>query len=292
MDQEPLSPFYYSTKKTTPVVPPVAETATEEKPATRVPEILSEERILENLRRLLKRLLTEYKGTNTELRQYFWNDRKKIYPDHLHLIEQVLDEILPAGEHVPEPEQSILVPETKDIITVSATENETLASQGTLDTWVDEVLAEIPEPQHVDIPHWKSQQLKTAHEQKLTKRQVERRFLKDKMRYYVDSNPTEEFSVKVLCALFPERKADTITAIIKELWQEGLVKGRIEVRTLSRKPKKSTCSYVITSLANPSTNYYTEFPKDNLWFKKKKIGTRHSSSEPDSQEIGTRQDEN
>src|SRR6266446_1337690 len=127
---------------------------------------------------------------------------------------------------------------------------------------------------HTDIPGWKSQQLKTADEQKLTKRQVERRFLKAKMQYYVDSNPTEEFSVKVLCALFPERKADTITALVKELWQEGLVKGRIEVRTLSRKPKKSTCSYVITSLANPSTNYYTEFPKDNLWFKKKKIGTR------------------
>ncbi len=341
MDQEPLSPFYHSTKKTTPIVPPVAETATEEKPATRVPEILSEERILEYLRRILPRYMEQYPDT-AEVRQRFREERQKVYPNHHHLIEQVLSEMLPEEQGalpvsvpeeptIPEPKNIIPASETdndphaatvptlflpakpiptqetvyidtlsepetgethhpynvdieepKNMLSVSETENETLPVYETLDTWLDEVLSEIPEPQHVDIPHWKSQQLKTAHEQKLTKRQVERRFLKDKMRYYVDSNPTEEFSVKVLCALFPERKADTMTALVKELWKEGLVKGRIEVRTLSRRPKKSTCSYVITSLANPSTHYYTQFPEDNLWFKKKKIGTRHSSSEPDS----------
>ena len=284
MDQEPLSPFYHSTKKMT----PVAETATEVKaPTQSLDTRTEEEHILDNLRTFVKRYIGQYSREN--LRQ----DRLKIYPNHAHLIEQVVSEKF-SGKEQPTPilgeEETQIVQETYITNKQAETKFETAPSEETLDTWVDEVLSEIPEPidiitvspKKTDIPHWKSQQLKTAHEQKLTKRQVERRFLKAKMQYYVDSNPTEEFSVKVLCELFPERKADTMTALVKELWKEGLVKGRIEVRTLSRKPKKSTCSYVITSLANPSTNYYTQFPEDNLWFKKKKIGTRHSSSEPDS----------
>jgi len=271
---EPLGCYYRPTTKNTPEPKPV------------------QERSDDDMRRTLRVLFdaARFGSDNTpKTHREFREQNKDHYPEAL--IAEVLAEY-PPDEPDPTPvvEESQIAPKPSYIHKQIETKSETLPSQGTADTWVDEVLAEVQE--HVDIPHWKSQQLKTAQEQKLTKRQVERRFLKHKIQYYVDLNSTQEFSVKTLCALFPERKADTMTALVKELWKEGLVKGRIEVRTLSRRPKKSTCSYVITSLANPSTNYYTQFPEDNPWFKKKKIGTRQEEVRDQRQEIGTRQDEN
>ena len=273
--EESLPPFYHSTEKTTPVVPPVAETATEEKPATRVPEILSEERILEYLRQMLTRRIGESRNTE-QLRQSFREDRKKVYPDHLHLIEQVLSEMLPtegqASLPVPVPEEPAIVPETKDILSVSDLPEPESHTTQTADAWVDEVLAEVQE--QVDIPHWKSQQIATAHEKKLTKRQVERRQVKHTLQDFVDYYPAKEFTTQDLLLVVPQRKLSTVTAIVKELWKEGLVKGRIEVRTMSRKPqKRSTWYYVITSLANPSTHYYP-YSEELPWVKKKKLGTR------------------
>ena len=136
-------------------------------------------------------------------------------------------------------------------------------------SWADQVLAEeLPDPKP-DIPKWKQRHLDAAKENKLTKRQVERRQVKHHIWDYVDYHPTQEFTCNDLVPI-SGRKLSTVTEIVKELWEEGLVKGRIATKTVNSRKGHKSCYYVITSLANPATHYYLQFLKDNPWFQKSK----------------------
>jgi hypothetical protein len=134
-------------------------------------------------------------------------------------------------------------------------------------SWAEQVIAEeLPDPKP-DIPTWKQRHLDLAKDKKLTKRQVERRQVKHHIWDYVDYHPTQEFTCNDLVPI-SGRKLSTVTEIVKELWAEGLVKGIIKTKTVNSRKGHKSCYYVITSLANPATHYYLQFPKDNPWFQK------------------------
>jgi hypothetical protein len=122
------------------------------------------------------------------------------------------------------------------------------------------------------MPKWQSDQVEITKEYKRThrKQQVERQLLKASMLAAVDLSMSTEFTVKILCELFPQRGEKTIAELVVELWQEGMVKGRIDTKETNQRKNHSTCYYVITSLGNLRTDYYLQFPADNPWFKRPK----------------------
>jgi hypothetical protein len=172
----------------------------------------------------------------------------------------------------PTPKVKQVAPEPPSEYKQSEVNNETSPVTLTTESDADAIIAEyFPEPEPT-MPKWQSDQVEIAKEYKRThrKQQVERQLLKASMLAAVDLSMSTEFTVKSLCELFPQRGEKTIAELVVELWQEGMVKGRIDTKVTNGRKNHSTCFYIITSLGNPKTHYYLQFPADNPWFKRPK----------------------
>jgi len=142
-------------------------------------------------------------------------------------------------------------------------------AQDWLDGVCDDTPATPPVPKEEHVPGWKSKTLQSASDYKMSWQQVEHRYVIHTLWYHIDRKPQKSFTVADLVKILGKNE-DTVALCLKEMWQQGMIKGRVSVKENPDHKGCSSAYYEVTSLMNTNPKFFLDYPEDNILKKGKK----------------------